>query len=206
MAAKTKESKKIRDLIRIGVFSALWIAVSWIIACTIGFFPPILMALPCILSIAGALILVVMLSKVNIRGGILISSFLFGLCLFSMVPYGLLFICIFAGGIIGEIIYNAAGKNSSAGKMVGITFPMIGLALGEYIPLCYMQDAFRSFYADKFTSPVGDAAMEIINTPLVIVLVVGTIICSVLGCLWGKKIVAKRMTNQGGQSNGKNTK
>lgn len=201
MTAKTKESKKIRDLIRIGVFSALWIAVSWIIACTIGFFPPILLVLPCILSIAGALILVVMLSKINIRGGILISSFLFGLCLFSMVPYGLLFICTFVGGIIGEIIYNTAGKNSNAGKVIGITFPMLGLALGEYIPLCYMQDAFRSFYADKFTSPVGDAAMEIINTPLVIMLVAVTIICSVLGCLWGKKIVAKRMTSQGSQNN-----
>ena len=77
MATKTKESKKIRDLIRIGVFSALWIAVSWIIACTVGFFPLILLVLPCILAVAGALILVVMLSKVNIPGGILISSFLF---------------------------------------------------------------------------------------------------------------------------------
>lgn len=37
MANKPKESKKIRDLIRIGIFTALWIAVGWIIACTIGF-------------------------------------------------------------------------------------------------------------------------------------------------------------------------
>ena len=33
MANKPKESKKIRDLIRIGIFTALWIAVGWIIAC-----------------------------------------------------------------------------------------------------------------------------------------------------------------------------
>ena len=31
MAKKTKESKKIKGLVRIGVFSALWIAVSWAI-------------------------------------------------------------------------------------------------------------------------------------------------------------------------------
>ena len=37
MANKPKESKKIRDLIRIGIYTALWIAVGWIIACTIGF-------------------------------------------------------------------------------------------------------------------------------------------------------------------------
>ncbi len=89
MSSKTKGSKKLRDLIRVGVFSALWIAVGWIIGCTVGFFPPIMLALPCILAVFGALILVVMLSKITIRGGILISSFLFGICLFSMAPTAL---------------------------------------------------------------------------------------------------------------------
>ena len=66
MSSKTKGSKKLRDLIRVGVFSALWIAVGWIIGCTVGFFPPIMLALPCILAVFGALILVVMLSKITI--------------------------------------------------------------------------------------------------------------------------------------------
>ena len=78
MANKPKESKKIRDLIRIGIFTALWIAVGWIIACTIGFFPPILVILPCILAVAGSVIYVVLLSKMNTRGGIFIPSFIFG--------------------------------------------------------------------------------------------------------------------------------
>ena len=138
MSSKTKGSKKLRDLIRVGVFSALWIAVGWIIGCTVGFFPPIMLALPCILAVFGALILVVMLSKITIRGGILISSFLFGICLFSMAPYGLMFICTFVGGIIGEILYDTVGKNNHAGKIIGVVCPMLGLALGEYIPLCYM--------------------------------------------------------------------
>ena len=120
MSSKTKGSKKLRDLIRVGVFSALWIAVGWIIGCTVGFFPPIMLALPCILAIFGALILVVMLSKITIRGGILISSFLFGICLFSMAPYGLMFICTFVGGIIGEILYDTVGKNNHAGKIIGV--------------------------------------------------------------------------------------
>ena len=129
MSTKQKESTKLRGLIRIGVFSALWIAVGWIIGCTVGFFPPIMLALPCILSVFGALILVVMLSKTTIRGGILISSFLFGICLFSMVPYGLMFICTFIGGIIGEILYDTVGKNNHAGKIIGVICPMLGLAL-----------------------------------------------------------------------------
>ena len=63
MSAKKKESSKIKGLVRIGVFSALWIAVSWAIACSIAFFAPVLLVLPCILAVFGGLIYTVLLSK-----------------------------------------------------------------------------------------------------------------------------------------------
>ena len=206
MATKTKESKKIRDFIRIGIFTALWIAVGWIIACTIGFFPPILVILPCILAVAGSVIYVVQLSKMNTRGGIFIPSFIFGLCLFTMVPYGMLFICTAIGGLLGEIVYDTAGKKSDKAKAVGISLPMVGLALGEYIPLCYMKEAFKALYEGSFTSDVGMKAIELLSTPLAIALTVITLICAILGYLWGKKIVIKRLATQGGKTNGKKQK
>ena len=206
MATKTRESKKIRDLIRIGIFTALWIAVGWVIACTIGFFPPILVILPCILAVAGSVIYVVLLSKLNTRGGIFIPSFIFGLCLFTMVPYGMLFICTSIGGLLGEIIYDTAGKKSDKAKAVGISLPMIGLAIGEYIPLCYMKEAFKALYEGSFTSDVGMKAIELLSTPLAIALTVITLICAILGYLWGKKIVIKRLATQGGKTNGKKQK
>ena len=206
MATKTKESKKIRDFIRIGIFTALWIAMGWIIACTIGFFPPILVILPCILAVAGSVIHVVLLSKMNTRGGIFIPSFIFGLCLFTMVPYGMLFICTAIGGLLGEIVYDTAGKKSDKAKAVGISLPMVGLALGEYIPLCYMKEAFKALYEGSFTSDVGMKAIELLSTPLAIALTVITLICAILGYLWGKKIVIKRLATQGGKTNGKKQK
>lgn len=39
-------------------------------------------------------------------------SLLLGLCLFTMVPYGMLCICATVGGVIGEILYQAAGKEN----------------------------------------------------------------------------------------------
>lgn len=206
MATRTRESKKIRDLIRIGIFTALWIAVGWVIACTIGFFPPILVILPCILAVAGSVIYVVLLSKLNTRGGIFIPSFIFGLCLFTMVPYGMLFICTSIGGLLGEIIYDTAGKKSDKAKAVGISLPMIGLAIGEYIPLCYMKEAFKALYEGSFTSDVGMKAIELLSTPLAIVLTVVTLICAILGYLWGRRIVIKRLATQGEKTNEKKQK
>lgn len=195
MSNQTKESRKLKDLIRIGVFTALWIAVGWVIACTIVFFPPVLVVLPCILAVAGGLIYVVMLSKLNIRGGIFIPSFIFGLCLFTMVPYGMLFICTSVGGLLGELIYDTAGRNSNKAKIIGISMPMIGLALGEYIPLCYMEEAFKKLYEGSFTSDIGMKVIELLSTQLAIVLTAVTVVCAILGCLWGNKIVKKRLSN-----------
>ena len=84
MRNQTKESRRLKDLIRIGVFSALWVVIGFLVAFTIGFFPPILLVLPCVLGIIGGIVYVVMLSKLTIPGGILISSFLLGICLFSL--------------------------------------------------------------------------------------------------------------------------
>lgn len=192
MAKKTKESKKIKGLVRIGVFSALWIAVSWAIACSIAFFAPVLLVLPCILALFGGLIYTVELSKLEIPGGILVPSLLLGACLFTMVPYGMLFICSTVGGLIGEILYQTAGKRSAA-----VALPMLGLALGEYIPMCFMRDTFNAMYADHFTEGVSKQAMSMMNTPVVIVLSILTVVLAFLGCLWGKKIAQKRLAKGG---------
>ena len=124
--------------------------MGWIIGCTVGFFPPIMLALPCILAIFGALILVVMLSKITIRGGIFDFFIPVRYLPVFYGPYGLMFICTFVGGIIGEILYDTVGKNNHAGKIIGVVCPMLGLALDEYIPLCYMQDAFRLFMQNGY--------------------------------------------------------
>lgn len=202
MSAKKKESSKIKGLVRIGVFSALWIAVSWAIACSIAFFTPVLLVLPCILAVFGGLIYTVLLSKLEIKGGIIIPSLLLGLCLFTMVPYGLLFICTTVGGIIGEIIYAASGKDKVFARRAAISMPMLGLGLGEYIPMGFMRNAFNAMYADHFTEGVSQKAMGMMNTPVIIILCILTVILAFLGCMWGDHVAAKRLA-KGGSNGGK---
>ena len=55
------------------------------------------------------------------------------------------------------------GKNNHAGKIIGVVFPMLGLALGEYIPLCYMQDAFKAFDAERITGNMANASKMFIR-------------------------------------------
>ena len=65
-----------------------------------------------------------------------------------------------------------------------------------------MQDVFKAFYAERITGNVANASMELINTPIVVILTIVTIICAILGYLWGEKIAEKRLA-KGGPDNGK---
>ena len=92
MSKQSKNSRVLRDLIRIGVFSALLIVVEFIIACTVGYIPFVMLTImPCVLGCVSGIIYIVMLSKLTIHGGILIGSTLFGLCMINMAPYGFMF-------------------------------------------------------------------------------------------------------------------
>nr|WP_308742660.1 MptD family putative ECF transporter S component [uncultured Anaerocolumna sp.] len=193
MNTKSKNSRVLRDLIRIGVFSALWIVVSFLIACTMGFFLPLLMVMPCILGVVGGIIYIVMLSKLTISGGMVISSGLLGVCLFTMAPYGMMFFCTWAGGIIGEIIYRIIGTDSFPGKITGTCITLLGLAIGEYIPFIWMQDAYLELYsANTFGSlPVLQYAINVTSVPVMFILLAATVACTILGCFWGKRIVER---------------
>lgn len=196
---KQKQSTILRQLIRIGVFSALWIALSFLLGFTIAFLPPVLLVLPLLLGLIGGVIYMVMLSKLTIPGGIVISSGLLGLILFSMVPYGMMFFCTLAGGILGEILYKILGRGTLRAGMVGSSFALLGLALGEYIPFVFMQDAWAVMLASDSsgTASVAEWCMNIINMPVMLLLCAGTVLLTCLGCFWGQKIVNQHFKKAG---------
>lgn len=195
MSSRTKESRKLKDLIRIGVFSALWIVVAFLVAFTIGFFPPVLLVMPCILGLIGGIIYSVMLSKLTIPGGIIISSILLGLCLFTMAPYGLMCICTVIGGIIGEILYALLKDKTKVASAIGASCALVGLGLGEYIPFIWLQSAFKTLLESETsgTAEIGGWCMEIINPGIMLLLCAITVALTFLGSMWGRKIMKKRM-------------
>lgn len=191
--SKKKNSMVLKGLIRIGIFSALWVVIAFLIACTIGFFPPILIVMPCILGIVGGMIYMVMFSKLEIKGGIAISSALLGICLFTMAPYGMMFFCTLAGGIIGEVLMAVMGKDKFIAKATGSSMALLGLAFGEYIPFICMKEAYTALYVDNSfgTGPILEKVMNAVNVPVMLVLLIVTVLCTFLGCAIGNKIVKR---------------
>lgn len=188
-----RENKKIKSIISIGIHLAVMMVVSWIVGCTIGFLPPVIAILPMLCGVFDGIILIMMLEKNTIPGGIGICGTVLALSLYTMAPKGLMFWGTFLGAILGELVYNLLGREKFIAKATGIIVLFTGFAIGEYIPFVFMGDAYIAMYDNHAinTQPIVEKCVEMFNLPLMIVLIVITIPVTLLGCMWGNKI-AKR--------------
>lgn len=190
---KENENKKVGGIISIAIHTALIIVVSLAISYTIGFLPPVIVILPLLYGVIDGLIYMMMLNKNQVSGSILISGIIFALIFYGTAPDGIMFWGTVAGSILGEIFYNLIGKDKLAGKMISIITLFVGLAVGEYIPFVFLPekylDMYRSYSMDLI--PIIEKCINMINIPIMILMVGLTVPCCILGCLWGNKI-AKR--------------
>ncbi|GAA0076617.1 MptD family putative ECF transporter S component [Clostridium sp. CTA-5] len=199
MSSKKNSSNIVRKLITIGVFNALIISVFFALGFTIGLFPPILVVLPIIVSLVAGIIFMLMISKAEMNGIFIISGSLLGLSLLTMAPGGVMGICIFFGGIIGEIIFTFMGRKNFLSAATGFAFYMLGFALGEYIPFVYMKEAYIAQESAKGSESVEilRRCLEIVNVQTMVILSIVTIIAAYLGSLWGKKLLSKHFERAG---------
>ncbi len=199
MKNKKNDSGLVKNLINVGIFNALMIAIAFAVAFSIGLFPPILLVLPTILALLGGMIFMVMLEKTDMKGVFIISGGLLGLSLITMAPGGVMGLAIFGGGIVAEIVYQLMGTEKFLSKATAYAVYIAGFALGEYIPFVYMQEAYIAQESAK-----GSQSLEILKSCLsmitpgrMIILVLIAIVAAYLGSLWGKSLIRKHFAKAG---------
>ncbi|WP_032122432.1 MptD family putative ECF transporter S component [Clostridium amazonitimonense] len=199
MASKKNSNNAVRKLITIGIFNALMIAIFFALGFTIGLFPPILVVLPIILSLVGGIIFMLMIAKADMPGIFIISGALLGVCFLTMAPGGVMGICIFLGGVLGEIIFSLMGRKKFLAAATGFASFMLGFALGEYVPFVFMKSAYIAQESAKGSQSLEilKRCLNILNVQTMIILSIITVIAAYLGSLWGKKLLHKHFEKAG---------
>ncbi|ARC86050.1 hypothetical protein U732_1722 [Clostridium argentinense CDC 2741] len=199
MAKKKDNSNAVRKLITIGIFNALIIAIFFLLGFTIGLFPPILVVLPIILALVGGIIFMLMIAKADMRGIFIISGTLLGLCFLTMAPGGVMGICTFFGGVLGEVIFSIMGRKKFLAAATGFATYMLGFALGEYIPFVFMKEAYIAQESANGSQSIEilKRCLNIVNVQTMIILSIITIIATYVGSLWGKKLLHKHFEKAG---------
>lgn len=183
-----------RDLINIGIYSAIYFVVSMALA-MIGLIPLGLIFLSSLYGIIGGIPFMLFLTKVKKPGMILIMSLIMGFLMFVTgmtwmpIPFSLL------TGIIAELVYRF-GKYTSLKAAVITTgvFPL--WACGNYLPLFLQREQYfaeRSDYGQDY----ADAVMKMTPNWMYLVLLLMTFVCGLIGGVIGKKLLRKHFQKAG---------
>ncbi|MDR1513292.1 MAG: MptD family putative ECF transporter S component [Propionibacteriaceae bacterium] len=197
-ANTNQKTSQIRDLVTMGVFLALFIAIVFACGMLMGALPPVLIFLPVILGVAGGLVFTVLLGKVRRRGAFLASAVLLAVPLVGMAPGGTMAYMTVIGAALAELIYSKLGRGSFRSISIAYAVYMVFFALGEYIPFVWMKKAYLEMYADAgSTVEVARIGTDVLNPTTMIGLCALTVIASVLGCLWGRRLTRKQLKRAG---------
>ncbi len=195
--ASKKKTSQVSDLITMGIFIALFIALMFVGGMAMGALPIIMIIMPLLMGLFGGLIFTVMLGKVQRSGAFLISSVILGVGLIGMAPGGSMCYMTIIGGVLAEILYRVLGKKSFKAMSVAYSVYMLCFAVGLYMPFVWMKEAYLAQYAGKDSLAVAEMGTSFINLPVMVGLCVATVVVAVLGCFWGKRLTQKQFTRAG---------
>jgi energy-coupling factor transport system substrate-specific component len=188
---------KPKDLINIGIFTAIYFAIMFAVAC-LGYIPIFIPALAALCPLAGGVPFMLFVTKVRKFGAMLIMIIIIGI--FYMVMGGLSSWILPIGivtGLIAELIVKS-GRYQSAKKAV-IAYGIWCIAIfGNFVPTFFQRDAY---YAKIVSSGYGqeyaDAYMSYMPNWIAPVLVAACFVFGCLGALIGRAALKKHFARAG---------
>ena len=187
------------DLISIGVFTALYfvlvtIATFGSAAIAPGFNNVIL---PAVCALISGCVYMLLAAKLQKFGGISVMGIVMGLFFMTSGHFIISFAANIVMGIVADFAAKAGNYKSKKGLLASYVLFSYGL-FGPVLPMWFMKDAYvanleargkdAAYIADLFAN---------INMTTFVIAVVATLICALVGGLFGQKMVKKHFVKAG---------
>ena len=194
IAMSEKKGLTGRDLINIGIYSAIYFVISLALAFT-GLIPVMLLLLSSMYGLICGIPFMMFLTRVKKPGMILIMSAIMGILMFVTgmtwmpIPFSIL------TGLLSELVYRSGGyKSMRAAVLTAGVFPL--WACGNYLPLFLQRE---QYFADRasYGQEYADAVTRMTPNWLFPALLVMTFVFGILGGLIGKKLLKKHFLKAG---------
>ena len=183
-----------KDLINIGIFSAIYFVIVFIVA-MLGFIPIFLPLLAVLVPLLGGIPFMLFLTRVKKFGMIWIMSVIMGLLMLltgmSWPPLAVSAV----SGLLAELVYKS-GDYKSASKAV-ITNGVFSLWIAaNYLPLFFAAEKYWST-RQNFGQDYIDTVTKLMPKWMCPVMFAAAFICGVLGGLLGKALMKKHFEKAG---------
>ena len=194
---KSDNRLKPKDLINIGIFTAIYFVIMFAVAC-LGYIPIFIPALAALCPLAGGIPFMLFVTKVRKFGAMLIMIIIIGLLYMLMgglsswiLPIGIV------TGLIAEFIVKS-GKYQSAKKAV-IAYGVWCIAIfGNFVPTFFARAAYYdSIVSSGYGQEYADAYMSYMPEWIAPVLVLACFVFGCVGALTGRAVLKKHFARAG---------
>lgn len=196
-----KENLKVKDLVNIGLLSALFVVIFFIVGAFASINPITFIFKISITAIPAGTIFILLLLKIKKSGVYLISSIVLGILMTITGHMWFFATLIILCGIITEIFYYFIDKENYFLLGISYTIFMSLLSVAYNIPL----KIYSQFFIEKFKSMDNGVSrllwfeklLTYLRLEFIPILLGVTIIFSIIGFLIGKKLLNKHFIKSG---------
>lgn len=190
-----KEKLTGKDLINVGIFSAIYFVIVFA-AAMLGMIPFLYPMLAVVVPLVGGIVFMLFLTKVKKFGMIWIMSVLMGIL---MLLVGMGYYALMIGtvtGLLAELIYRS-GNYASAAKGI-LTHAVFSLwVFGNYLLFYLNHDSFMATREEMMGKEFVDTLNRLLPPWTWIVLLAVCFICGLLGGAFGSKLLKKHLRKAG---------
>ena len=187
-----------RDLITIGIFSAIYFVINFAFMLVSGFHPMIWILMPALIALFTGVPFMMMCAKVQKPGAVIMMGLITGLLYFVTGQFTVVILVTFViGCVLGEIARAATKYRSFKGNTISFAMFSIGMT-GSPLPIWIMRESFLSQITQQGMPVDYVATLEAVSSPvMLVVMVVAPLVTAVIGAFLAKEMFKKHFTKAG---------
>lgn len=200
MSGDSKESKvlKGKDLISIGIYSAIYFVINFIFMLVSGFHPIIWILMPAFIALFSGIPFLLMCTKVQKMGSVIIMGAITALLYFVTGQFTVIILITFViACVLGEICRFVGKYKSFTGNMFAFAFYSLGM-VGSPLPIWLMGDKFftqiseQGMPAEYVTTLQGFA-----STGMLVLMAIAPFLAAFVGAFLTKRMFKKHFMKAG---------
>jgi energy-coupling factor transport system substrate-specific component len=197
---QTITSKKLKgkDLITIGIFSAIYFVINFIFMLLGGLHPIMWILMPAFIALFTGVPYMILVSKVQKPGAVFIMGLITGLIYFVTGMFTVVILISFASAcVLAELIRLAAKYRSFTGDAVSFAVFSVGM-IGSPLPVWLFRDSFFSQILEQGMSADYLSVLSSIATNgMLVVMILAPVVLGIAGALIAKGFFKKHFVKAG---------
>ena len=169
--SKTNNGKMLkgRDLITVGIFSAIYFVINFAFMLMSGFHPMIWILMPALIALFTGIPFMLMCAKVQKPGAVILMGLITGLLYFVTGQFTVVILVTFVVGCgLGEIARAVTKYNSFKGNTISFALFSLGM-VGSPLPIWIMRDSFLAQITEQGMPADYVATLEAVSSPAILI-------------------------------------